>query len=241
VTDDLSQLAFGFANGAVTVVRGDLVHDRGTKQRTVFESEEPITGIQFREGNTTALYIATTTKILTLFITGRSQGQPARTLDDIGCALGCLTVDNTTRDIIIARDDAIYYYGLHGRGACYNFDGRKTLLSTHKDYVCAVVSSSTSSISRSSLGGYSGTQAIDPNGGSTLMILNTDFNFIAHTESLPVQIKSCFTEWGDLFVLTLDGKVVDDYVAVKRLMLIFLDVSLPRKAAATKVRHTFPA
>jgi len=205
--EDLSQLAFGFANGAVTVVRGDLVHDRGTKQRTVFESEEPITGIQFREGNTTALYIATTTKILTLIVTGRGQGQPARTLDDMGCALGCLTVDKSTRDIIIARDDAIYYYGLHGRGASYNLDGHKTLLTTYKDYICAVVSSSTSSISRSTLGGYAGTQAIDPNGGSTLMILNTDFNFIAHTETLPVQIKNCFTGWGELHVLTLDGKV----------------------------------
>ncbi len=59
VTSDLAQLAVGFANGAVTVVRGDFVHDRGTKQRTVFESEEPITGLEFREANSTSLYIAT--------------------------------------------------------------------------------------------------------------------------------------------------------------------------------------
>jgi hypothetical protein len=38
VLGDLSQVAVGFANGAVTVIRGDLIHDRGTKQRTVFDS-----------------------------------------------------------------------------------------------------------------------------------------------------------------------------------------------------------
>ena len=64
--DNLSQLAVGFANGAVTVIRGDLINDRGAKQRTVFESEEPITGVEFREGATTILYLATTGRILTL-------------------------------------------------------------------------------------------------------------------------------------------------------------------------------
>src|ERR1700761_1018009 len=48
VTSDLTQVAVGFANGAVTVVRGDFVHDRGTKQRIVYESDEPITGLEFR-------------------------------------------------------------------------------------------------------------------------------------------------------------------------------------------------
>lgn len=204
---DLSQLAFGFANGAVTVVRGDLIHDRGAKQRTVFESEEPVTGIQFREGNTTALYIATTAKILTLVISGRGQGQPARTLDDTGCAAGCMTIDRATRDVIVARNDAIYYYGLHGRGACHNCDGQKSLITTYKDYVALVYPSASSSISRSTLGNYSADQAIDPHKTSTLTILNTDFHFIAHTEALPSQIISCFAEWGDLFALTVDGKV----------------------------------
>jgi len=77
--EDLSQLAIGFGNGTVTVVRGDLIHDRGARQRTVFESDEPITGIGFKEGNITTLYIATTGRISTLVISGRGQGQPART------------------------------------------------------------------------------------------------------------------------------------------------------------------
>jgi len=206
-SDDLSQLAVGFANGAVTVVRGDLIHDRGAKQRTVFESEEPITGIEFREGNITALYIATTARILTLVISGRGQGQPARTLDDTGCAVDCMTIDPTTRDVVVARNDAIYYYGLHGRGAVHNCDGQKTLITTHNDYIALVYPTATASLSKSTLGSYGANPGIDPNRTSTLTILNTDFHFIAHTEALPSLIKTCFAEWGDLFALTIDGKL----------------------------------
>ena len=102
VPSDLAQLAVGFANGAVTVVRGDLIHDRGTRQRTVFESEEPITGLEFREANTTALYISTTSRISALAVSGKGQGTPARTLDEHGCAVGCMTLDPETNEIVVA-------------------------------------------------------------------------------------------------------------------------------------------
>ena len=75
VLDDLSQLAVGFANGAVTVVRGDLIHDRGAKQRTVFESEEPVTGVEFRDvSKLTTLYVSTTARLLKLVEIGRAHG-----------------------------------------------------------------------------------------------------------------------------------------------------------------------
>ena len=95
--DDLSQLAVGFANGSVTVVRGDLVHDRGAKQRTVYESEEPITGVEFRdESRVITLYVSTTSRILKLVISGKGQGQGARAIEDAGCAVGCMTLDGKT-------------------------------------------------------------------------------------------------------------------------------------------------
>jgi len=200
---DLSQLAVGFANGAVTVVRGDLIHDRGTKQRTVFESEEPVMGIQFREGSTTALYIATTGRILTLVISGKGQGQPARTLDEKGCDINCMTIDKATRDVIVARDDAIYYYGLHGRTALYNCDGQKRVVATYKDYVAFVAPSSTLSIAKSTLA----TGSTDSVRSHTLLVLNADFHIIALQENFSHEISRMFVEWGDLFILTTEGKV----------------------------------
>lgn len=92
----------------MTIIRGDLIHDRGARQRIVFESEEPVTGLQTQEGALTVLYISTTARILTLVIAGRGQGQPARVLEDTGCGLGCMALDKETGDILIAREDAVY-------------------------------------------------------------------------------------------------------------------------------------
>lgn len=208
--DDLSQLAVGFANGAVTVVRGDLIHDRGARQRTVFESDEPITGIEFREGNITTLYIATTARILTLVISGRGQGQPAKSLDEYGCAVDCMAVDRSTRDVVVARNDAIYYYGQHGRGPPYTYEGEKKMISVYKDYVAIVAPPKSNAMPRSSnpLRAFGVGATDDVFNTSSFTLLNTELRFVAHQEQLTSQVKAVISEWGDLFVFTIDGKVM---------------------------------
>ncbi|KAF2654373.1 vacuolar protein sorting-associated protein 11 [Lophiostoma macrostomum CBS 122681] len=207
--EDLSQLAVGFANGAVTVVRGDLIHDRGARQRTVFESEEPITGIEIREGNITTLYIATTGRIMTLVISGRGQGQPAKSLDESGCGVGCMAVDKATRDVVVARNDAIYYYGLHGRGPPYTYEGEKKMISIFKDYVVIVSPPKSNTIPRANpLRAFGVGTADDVFNTSTFTVLNTELRFVAHQEQIASQVKAIVSEWGDLFVLTMDGKIL---------------------------------
>lgn len=208
VTEDLTQLAVGFANGAVTVVRGDFIHDRGTKQRTVFESEEPITGLEFREAQITALYIATTSRILALAITGNRQGTPARTLDERGCDVGCMTLDPQSNDIVVARDDAIYTYDLRGKSAPpYPYEGTKKLVTVLKDYVL-VVSPPNANLARTvPLRAFGGTQADDIFNTSSFSILNTNFKFIAYQDTISSEVKTLFSIWGDIYLLTIDGKL----------------------------------
>ena len=201
----------GFANGSVTVIRGDLINDRGAKQRTVFESEEPITGVEFREGPTTTLYLATTGRILTLTITGRGQGQPAKNLEDNGCGVGCMTVDSDSGDIVVARDDAIYFYGIDGRGPSYAYEGPKQLINIFRTFVVLVTPPRANTTSKPGiLRRFVGGQADDLYKSSTFTLLDTDLKYVAHTETLMQQVRTVFTEWGDLFMLTLDGKVSYD-------------------------------
>lgn len=210
--DDLSQVAVGFANGSVTVIRGDLVNDRGTRQRTVFESEEPITGVGFRGDGSriTTLYLSTTGRILTLVISGKGQGQPARTLEETGCGVNCMTIDKRNGDIIVARDDAIYFYRPPGRGPCYAYEGPKKLAGLYKDYIFLVSPLQSDPIGKpKTLGRFKGSQMDDPFSMSTFTLLDTNLKFVAHSESLVSQAKAWFVEWGDLFILTLDGKVRD--------------------------------
>lgn len=208
--DDLSQLAVGFANGSVTVIRGDLIHDRGARQRIVHESEEPITGLVFRaDAGLTTLFVATTARILKLVISGRGQGQPARTLEDAGCGVGCMTVDDDTGDIVVARDDAIYYYGVDGRGPCVGCEGRKSLIAIYGDYIALASPPATSNPASgsSALRRFGGSQADEIFNTATFTLLDTDLKFVAHSESLVSEVKALFIIWGDLFTLTQNGKV----------------------------------
>lgn len=227
--DDLSQVAIGFANGAVTVVRGDLIHDRGARQRTVFESEEPITGVEFREGSNTTLFLATTGRILTLTITGRGQGQPAKPLDDHGCGVGCMTIDKTAGEVVVARNDAIYYYRANGRRQPFAYEGPKQLVKTIGPYVAIVTPPQASSAPKSSpVKFFSRNQADDSVNPSTFAILDTDLHFVLHTESLMSQIKEVFVEWDSMFLLTLDGKVSFENPTCNYLLIV-LAFALPRK------------
>ena len=206
--EDLSQLAIGFANGAVTLVRGDLIHDRGARQRTVFESAEPITGVEFREGGTTTLYLATTGRILTLTISGRGQGQPARPLEDMGCGAGCMTIDRDAGEVIVVRGDRIFYYGVRGRGPSYAYESPKQLVRVFRQFVALVSLPQPPRAGKSSaLKLFGGRQAEDLFNTSTFAMLDMDLQYVAHTENMTAQVRDVFSEWGDLFVLTVDGKV----------------------------------
>lgn len=208
--DDLSQLAVGFANGSVTLIRGDLIHDRGTKQRIVHESEEPVTGVEFvSEAKVTTLFVATTARLLKVVVTGKGQGQPPRMLEDSGCAVGCMTINKKTGDIIVVRDDAVYYYNLDGRGLCFANDGTTTLAATYQNYV-ALVSPPASSRNgdsdnlRRRFGGGSAETLFN---ASTFTLIDPTLQIVAHTESLISKVQALFEIWGDLFIFTQDGKV----------------------------------
>src|ERR1700742_376579 len=208
VLDDLSQVAVGFANGSVTVIRGDLIHDRGARQRTVFESEEPITGMEVRHGSVTTLYIATTGRILTLVISGRGQGQPPRRIEETGCAVNCMTVEKSTSDIIVARDDAVYYYGSRGGRSVFPYEIPKKLISTFKNYLAVVSPPQSNAINRGGAIRTFGTgQTDDIFSTSNFTLLSTDPKFIAHQEALSSPVQAVLEEWGDLFLLTTDGKL----------------------------------
>lgn len=234
VVDDLSQVAVGFANGSVTIIRGDLIHDRGARQRIVFESEEPITGLETQNGAVTVLYISTTSRILTLVIAGRGQGQPARVLEDTGCALGCMTLDKETGQILIAREDAIYNYGTRGRGPSYAFESPKTSINAFHDYVALVCPPKAGSAKGDPLRKYGVNPTEDILGTTTFTLLDTDLKFIAHTESLVSPMKHIFIEWGDLFLLTTDGKVCACSCNIIYILLTFYRFSGTARRAFSK-------
>ena len=59
-------------------------------------------------------------------------------VNEIGCGLGCTTMDRAARDLVIARDEAIYVCGTEGRGSSYALEGRKLSLGAHGGYLVIV-------------------------------------------------------------------------------------------------------
>ncbi|KAK4221296.1 hypothetical protein QBC38DRAFT_513637 [Podospora fimiseda] len=204
-TDDLTQVAVGFANGAVTVIRGDLIHDLGTKQRVIFESDEPITGVELHvDSGLTTLFVATTSRILKLVISGKGHGQPPKTVEDDGCGVGCMAVDKRTGEIVVGREDAVYYYTLDGRGPPTAYEAPKKLVAVYHDYIALVSPPSPAGETDTMRRRFWGSAA---DSIYTFTLIHPDLRIIAHSETVLSDVKHIFSLWGDLYMLTQDGKV----------------------------------
>jgi vacuolar protein sorting-associated protein 11 len=132
----VAHLAIGFGDGTVILYRHldqSLASSTSLtslpKSRTIHESPtEPITGLGFREPTedmsfNSYLYVVTTNRVLSYQAAGRGSGGSANTVDEIGTGLGCTTMDSKAKDIVVARDEAIYLCGIDGRGPCYAYEG----------------------------------------------------------------------------------------------------------------------
>jgi hypothetical protein len=228
-TEDLSQVAVGFANGAVTVIRGDLIHDLGTKQRIIYESDEPITGVELHvEASLTTLFVATTSRILKMVISGKGHGQPPKAVEDIGCGVGCMAVDKRAGHIVVGRDDAVYSYTLDGRGPPTAYEGPKKLIAVFQDYI-ALVSPPTPVGETDTMRRRFWGAAADSI--YTFTLIHPDLRIIAHSETVLSDVKHIFRIWGDLYILTQEGKVRQTRRLPKTLKL-----TVSRYSATTKSR-----
>lgn len=207
--DDLKQIAVGFANGSVTVIRGDFIHDLGTKQRIVFESEEPVTGVELAvdEKLTTTLFVSTTSRILRVGISRKGQGLPPKTVEDVGCGWGCMTVDKNTGDILVAREDAIYTYTMDGRGPPKAYESPKKSIDSFREYIALACPPSSRNNDPDSMRRRFGSANDALFNASKFVLLEVDLRIVAHTETLISPVRFVFQVWGDLFIMTEDAKV----------------------------------
>lgn len=155
LTSNLSHLAIGLGDGTVLLYR-HLLQSLTTsstsltslpKARVIHESPEPITGLGFREGASQAartsetdkstapnlsIFVVTTNRVLSAVVSGR--GGEAKTIDDKGAGLGCASMDWDRKELIVARDDALWLYGAEGRSQCYAYEGESDIDSRHRTH-----------------------------------------------------------------------------------------------------------
>jgi hypothetical protein len=143
----LTHLAVGLADGTVLLykhVSSSLQSSSSLtsfpKHRIVHESPtEPITGLGFREASDDVphiyLFIVTINRTLTYLASAKGSGAATATVvDEVGSGLGCATMDWRGKEMIVARDEAVYLCGTDGRGPCYAYEG-ETAFSKLKVYL----------------------------------------------------------------------------------------------------------
>ena len=132
----LSYLAIGLGDGTVLLYRhlDQSIFSTSSnlatvpKPRAIHESPaDPITGLGFKEPDeenpNAYLFIVTLTHVLSYQVTGKGSGSAPTVADEVGCGLGCATMNWRDSEIVVARDEAVYICGTEGRGACYAYEG----------------------------------------------------------------------------------------------------------------------
>lgn len=204
ISDDFNIVALGFADGAVVLVRGDIIHDRGSRQRLVYDSSGPITGVSFHEKDgISTLFVATVSKILTVSTSGKNNGKPEKVLDKSkGADLGCTAYDKLSNQFVVGRDDSVSFYQSTGRGPSFAFEIPKKQIFCYKQYI-VMVSSNNPSSENSPLNALMG--SIDMYTTSRLLIVDSMNKHIAYSGQISQGVKDIFVQWDRLYVLGTDG------------------------------------
>jgi len=210
------------------------------KPKIIHESpNEPITGLGFREPQASNdsfektdgnlyLFIVTTNRVLSYLAAGKGSGAAPTEVDEVGCGLGCAVMDKRTRQMVVARDEAIYMCGADGRGACYAYEGiyssrlhdkpltcligPKSYVYAHKTYLIIVSPPfyPTPTNASATVRNYVA-RAADPTISqrdiSKVTIVDIENKFVAYSGPFKEGVREVFCQWDRVFILTNDGKV----------------------------------
>ncbi|KAJ1718949.1 Vacuolar protein sorting-associated protein 11, partial [Coemansia erecta] len=232
-TPSLGQIALGFAGGHIVHLRGNIAMNKSTKQRTLHKAPEPITNLHFvtdEKGTEVTLFATTTAQTLVFDTSAAGSGKgEVSVLEERGCGIGCSQV-NEEKELIVARDEAIYFYNIDGRGPCFAFEAPKVLLRRFKHYLLLATAAPSTMVAPPTLASTSDnlnrssssllqepeSRVYSYNDATTFTILDTKNKLVAYTGVVAGGVRGVATEWGSVFVLGGHGSL--DFFSEKELL-----------------------
>ncbi|RDB23063.1 Vacuolar protein sorting-associated protein 11 [Hypsizygus marmoreus] len=219
----LSHLAIGLGDGTVLLYRHlDQSLSSSTsltslpKPRMLHESgADPITGLGFKESTeespNTYLFVVTLNQVIAYQVSGKGSGGTGAVVDEIGCGLGCATMDWRAGNVVVARDEAIFVCGTEGRGACYAYEGHKSSIYTHLNYLVIVSPPFIPSASAASATVRNFVARTPGSGESDITkvtVFEPENKYIAYSGTFTHDVREVISQWGQIYILTSDGNLL---------------------------------
>lgn len=201
IHENQSLWVVGFQDGVLILYRGEITRERGTKSKVLMDGQGSMTGCFFRNvGAQILLYVTTKTGVFTIDVTVKDKEYKS-TIDSIGCLPGTVVASDNLPEthVITARDDGVYCYNPEGRGQCYAFEGRKTLLHWFRTYLVVITEDSTLPL-------RTGSSVVEPIRKQILTIFDVQNKFVAFTAPIK-PVVALVSDWGLLFALTEDNRL----------------------------------
>lgn len=195
-----SCIAVGFTDGHIILVRGDLLRDRGSKYRIIYEdpNKEPITAVSLNNDART-LFATTTSKIMLFNTSGRNNGKPDMILNDTeGVDLKCGVMNKSTDEFICAMKNRLDIFMSSGgkRSLIVDITHAKQIFPISEDSLLILMSNEPKSTLH--LGNTSSET-------TRALILDTKNKIVSLTLLVTSSVIDIFNDRASINLLTSDG------------------------------------
>ena len=222
VLENMTQVAIGLENGIVILLRGNLSKDRHTNAKIVYDGNETITGLGFRDdGVDITLFICTTNQILSCMTSNASPNVEIVNLGKISSKIGTTIASpqRSNQEMVVAMQEAFYFYGIDGMGPCYIIPGEKENLIWYRGYLVCLSAEPTAQVGSSPLDNTELKGNSDA--AKTLLTIydiksksiafKDDFGTRAFSpraaKAVGETIKHVVSEWDSIIIVTQENKV----------------------------------
>ncbi|TIC15360.1 hypothetical protein E3Q14_00419 [Wallemia mellicola] len=192
ISEDMSIAAIGLANGNMIIIHNlkDTIQtsEQFKSFRINLAIKEPITDLLFSRSENSLFILSPSSLLVSRF--DSKGGYTISPLDDIGSQLNCLQMSPiNSASVVVARDEALYLYGLEGRRATYALEGEKTFIKRFFKYIVLCMPSK----SKPSV--------------NSVTIIDLKFKYIAYKGDIAENVCEVLISGNKLHVLCDDGKV----------------------------------
>ncbi|CAG0895646.1 unnamed protein product [Cyprideis torosa] len=219
VHESLTLMAIGFEDGSVMLYRGDAMREKGSKKRLLHHtSGQSITGLFFQTTpKSTVLFIVSTDGVWSVLVSGRNPKDELEKIeiDSIGAPSTCIALADGRYEhhLILGKRDAVYCYTPDSRGPCYAFEGDKVILRYFRGYLVIVSKDlrptpPAGTAFNPTAGVSTASHILAEEKKPLVTIYDLQNKLIAFSAPFPEEISQVVAEWGDLFLLTVSGKLM---------------------------------